>query len=47
MILHSILACPLMQLGDGDGGQEVAEEGEEEEGEEMWGLRVLDITMVI
>ncbi len=34
MILHNILACPLIQLGDGDGGREMAEEGDEEDGEE-------------
>ena len=34
VILHNILRCPLIQLGDGDGGREGAEEGEEEDGEE-------------
>ncbi len=34
MILHNILARPLMQLGDGDGEREGAEEGDERDGEE-------------
>ena len=32
--VQSILARPLMQLGDGDGEREGAEEGDEEDGEE-------------
>ncbi len=31
--LQNVLACPLMQLGDGDGERGEAEEGEEEDGE--------------
>jgi hypothetical protein len=34
MSLQSILACPLMQLGDGDGERGEAEDGDEEDGEE-------------
>ncbi len=34
MSLQNVLACPLIQLGDGDGGQEGAEGGDEEDGEE-------------
>jgi hypothetical protein len=33
-IFQNIMACPLIQLGDGNGGREGAEEGEEENGEE-------------
>jgi hypothetical protein len=32
--LQNVLACPLMQLGDGDGEQEGADGGDEEDGEE-------------
>jgi hypothetical protein len=32
--LQNVLACPLIQLGDGDGGREGAEGGDEEDGEE-------------
>jgi len=33
MSLQNILACPLMQLGDGDGERGEAEDGDEEDGE--------------
>jgi hypothetical protein len=32
--LQNVLACPLMQLGDGDGEREGAEGGDEEDVEE-------------
>jgi hypothetical protein len=32
--LQNVLACPLMQLGDGDGERGEAEGGDEEDGEE-------------
>jgi hypothetical protein len=40
VILHNILACHLIQLGDGDGEREGAEERDEEDGEEARSLNL-------